>query len=166
MHLIVENQWCYRILRNLQLSIILVLKNDVSIFDIKSLFLQAHSLRTFKMWHPLLCGSYSLILRPMDVLSVAIHEDVFRLVLNLLFVDFIILLLLLILLSYLLQIPMTLCNITLSSVWTLIYYNILIRNVFSLISKTGLAIRTQIPIKYSSEIINLLLKIRILNHAN
>jgi hypothetical protein len=119
------------------------------------------------MWHPLLlCGSYSLILRPMDVLSVAIHEDVFRLVLNLLFVDFIILLLLLILLSYLLQIPLTLCNITLSGVWTLIYYNILIRNVFSLISKTGLAIRTQIPIKYSSEIINLLLEIGILNHTN
>lgn len=119
------------------------------------------------MWHPLLlCGSNSLILRPMDVLSVAIHEDVFRLVLNLLFVDFIILLLLLILLSYLLQIPLTLCNITLSSVWTLIYYNILIRNVFGLVSKTGLAIRTQIPIKYSSEIINLLLKIRILNHTN
>lgn len=75
----------------------------------------------------------------MNVLSVAIHEDIFRLVLDL-FVDFIVLLLMLILLCQLLQIPLTLCNITLSSIWTLINYNILIRNIFSLISKTGLAI--------------------------
>ena len=61
---------------------------------------------------------------------------------------------------------MTLRNITLSSQRTLINYNILIRNVLGLIPNTGLAVRSQIPIEYSSEIIDLLLEIRILNHAD